>query len=201
MKQWMLMLAVAGAAVVGTGCNSEAQTTGPGAPKAAPMVAEAKGDASGSEKKTPTPPDEVKEGVEAVAIDGARIALVDGEKKGEKLWQVEATIRNGGRAPLPGVEVVADLSIAGEEHAFARHSAEVRFESPLAAGEKFAWRSLFPADRKADDSSVRVSVDATRWLDPVKTDDGGWKPLDPKTAEAKTVGDPITIPVAAPSKD
>lgn len=196
MKQWMLGLAMAGMMVGATGCSSDAQTPAAGSERAAaaPAGADQVADA-GTASVAAAPVD----GIEAVSISGAKVAQIDGDAKGERLWEIVATIRNGSTTPLPGLELVADLRIDGESHAFARNSAELRFETPLPPGEQFTWRSLSPADGKVDAKSVQVVVEATRWLEAAKVEDGGWKPLDPSTAEPKTVGEPITLPAAPPA--
>lgn len=210
MKQWTLALAIACALAAATGCQSDAQT--PKASAAAPVSADApqsQDDAPAARVAAPVgggsngdPGDEASDKearLSKITVSDAAVKQIAGEKKGQRLWEVTATVRNGSASALPGVELVADLTKPGEDHAFARSSAEVRFDAPLQPGKSFAWRSLSPVVGKSPPEAATVAVKATRWLEPTRSADT-WKPLDPKTATPKTVGETMTVPMPATAK-
>lgn len=211
MKQWTLALAIAGTLGGLVGCSSDAQTPSQVASAAAAVSGQAPargGAQDGAERVAPTAagdnaagtaaPEEKSSGtdpLEAIEISDAAIKQIAGATKSERLWEITASIRNGSKVALPGVELVADLTKKGEEQAFARNSAEVRFDVPLQPGDAFKWRSLSPVLGKNPPDEATVAVKATRWLEAPVADENAWKPLDPATATPKTVGEPITVPV------
>jgi len=205
MKHWMQGLAMA-SMVVAAGCSSDAKTTSGdtiaegrvttavdvGHEQGSPITKAETVAAKGGPASTSLP----TESLDVIAISDAAVEQINGESKGERLWEITASIHNGGAVELPGVELVADLSTASEEHAFARNSAEVRFPVLLKPGSTFAWRSLSPVIGKPPQGEALVSVKATRRLETLAAVSDGWRPLDPATAVPKIVGKPVIVPAA-----
>ncbi len=202
MKHWMRGLAMA-SMVVAAGCSSDAKTTsgdtiGEGrvttgvAAQDAPITTSGAVTATGAPASSSPP----TESLDVIAISDVAVKQINGESKGERLWEITASIRNEGAVALPGVELVADLYTAGEAHAFARNSAELRFPVTLKPGSTFAWRSLSPIIGKPPKGKALVSVKATRRLETMVGVSDGWRPLDTATAVPKIVGKPVIVPAA-----